>query len=182
MAHAISTRGASTLWIMLLTAASTATTLLLACATPFPALAALAAVHMRPRDGVALMLAAWAASQVIGFGILGYPHDPATLGWIPGLATAAVGSVLGAYAALRSLSDRPVPVRLAIGYLAAFVTFKAVVLVWALLLGGAASTIDPAILSRQFLRNGAILIGLYAVYRALVALGVPTPRHTALTG
>ena len=80
MRHLISARGASTLWISLLTAASTGTTLLLACATPFPALAALSAVHMRPRDGIALMMLAWAASQAVGFGLLGYPHDPATLG------------------------------------------------------------------------------------------------------
>jgi hypothetical protein len=37
---ALSNRSASMLWISLLTAASTGTTLLLACATPFPALAA----------------------------------------------------------------------------------------------------------------------------------------------
>ena len=64
---AISKRGASALWVALLTAASTATTLALACATPFPSLAALAAVHMRQRDGVALMLLAWLASQGVGF-------------------------------------------------------------------------------------------------------------------
>ena len=50
---ALSDRGASALWVSLLTAASTTATLALACATPFPALAALAAVHMRRRDGVA---------------------------------------------------------------------------------------------------------------------------------
>lgn len=43
---------ASTLWTTLLTAASTATTFMLACATPFPALAALTSVHMRRHDGM----------------------------------------------------------------------------------------------------------------------------------
>ena len=49
-----SNRGASALWVTLLTAASSVTTLALGCATPFPSLAALAAVHMRRRDGLAL--------------------------------------------------------------------------------------------------------------------------------
>src|SRR5690606_37460670 len=78
---ALRTSGTAALWVALLTAASSATTLALACATPFPALAALAAVHMRRRDGLALMLLAWAASQVVGFALLGYPRHGSTLAW-----------------------------------------------------------------------------------------------------
>lgn len=177
MTDTISRARASTLWILLLTAASTATTLALACATPFPSLAALAAVHMRRRDGIALMLTAWAASQLVGFLLLAYPHDIRTLGWIPGLATAAVGSALGAYAALGRVGNAPVPVRLAAAYAAGFVAFKLVVLAWAFLLGGVASAIDPDVMLRQLLRNGAILVGLYLLYRALTALGVPAPQR-----
>ena len=111
---ALSQRGASALWVALLTAASTATTLALACATPFPSLAALAAVHMRRRDGIALMLLAWAASQFVGFFLLGYPRDGSTLAWGAGLGTAAVGSALAAYAALRALEYRSVAARLSL--------------------------------------------------------------------
>lgn len=177
MTHAISTRGASTLWIVLLTAASTATTLALACATPFPALAALAAVHMRQRDGLILMLLAWFASQVTGFAVLHYPHDPKTLAWAAGLATAATASALGAYTMLRVLKDLPVLARLAVAYVATFVAFKATVLGWSFFLGGVATTLNPQILATQFLRNGAILIGLYLLHRGAVALGVPAARR-----
>lgn len=179
MTNAISARNASTLWIVLLTVASTATTLVLACATPFPALAALAAVHMRQRDGVALMLLAWLASQVVGFTLLHYPHDPRTLAWAAALATAAVASALGAYAALRAVERAPVLARLAVAYAAAFLSFKAAVLVWSFILGGVATTLNPGILLNQLLRNGAILVGLYLLYRVLVALGVPAPRRGA---
>jgi hypothetical protein len=181
MTQGHSTRAASTLWILLLTLASTATTLVFACATPFPALAALAAVHMRRSDGIWLMLAAWLASQAVGFCLLDYPRDAGTFGWAAGLATAAVASVIGAHVALRLAGHRPVPVRLALAYLAGFVAFKAVVLGWAFFLGGVASTIDPAILQRQFLRNGAILVGLYALYRLLTAIGVPQPAPRVAT-
>ncbi|HZG34097.1 MAG TPA: hypothetical protein VEZ59_12530, partial [Sphingopyxis sp.] len=132
---ALRTNGASALWVALLTAASMATTLALGCATPFPALAALAAVHMRRRDGLVLMLLAWAARQAIGFALLGYPRDGSTLAWGVGLGTAAAGSALAAHAALRALNYRSVAARLATAYAAGFTAFKAVILGWALILG-----------------------------------------------
>jgi hypothetical protein len=171
----LSDRGASALWVSLLTAASTATTLALACATPFPALAALAAVHMRRRDGVALMLLAWAASQFVGFFLLGYPRDGSTLAWGVGLGTAAIGSMVTGYAALQALHYRSVAARLSLAYAAGFTAFKGIILGWALVLGGLHTAMAPDLLAEQFVRNGAILIGLYALYRLLVAAGVPAP-------
>lgn len=169
--------GASTLWIMLLTAASTLTTLALACATPFPALAALAAHHMRRRDGVALMLAAWGASQAVGFGLLGYACDVETLGWGAALGLAAPVSILAAYAVMDRVDGRPAIVRLALAYVVAFVAFKAVIALFALRLGGLATTFDPGLVARQFLRNGEILIVLLLLHRGLVALGAPVPAR-----
>ncbi|MGV3769947.1 MAG: hypothetical protein ACO1NM_07970 [Sphingobium phenoxybenzoativorans] len=166
-------RGASTLWIMLLTAASTVTTLALACATPFPALAALAAVHMRRRDGVALVLAAWLASQVVGFCIHDYPRDLETAGWAVGLATAAVASVLGAYGAIARTAQLPAWLRLAAAYVSAFIAFKLAVLVWAIWLGGVEMAFAPGVVMRQFVQDAAILAGLMMLYRAMTAIGVP---------
>ncbi|MDF2383508.1 hypothetical protein JMG10_18660 [Nostoc ellipsosporum NOK] len=168
---------ASTLWIMLLTLASMATSFALACTAPVAALAALAAVHMRRRDGIALALAAWGANQAVGFLFLHYPHDPKTLLWGVGLGTAAAGSAIGAYAALARLRVRSTAARLAIAYVAAFVAGKLVTLCWAAVLGGVAITLHPGHSLDQFLRNGAILIGLYAFYHLLRALGMPAPRQ-----
>ncbi len=171
----LSQRGASALWVALLTAASTATTLALACATPFPSLAALAAVHMRRPGGVALMLLAWAASQCVGFFLLDYPRDGSTLAWGVALGTAAVGSALAGCAAVRALNYRSVAARLALAYAAGFTAYKAIIVGWALVLGGLHTAMAPDLLAEQFVRNGAILIGLYALYRLLVAAGVPAP-------
>lgn len=168
---------ASTLWIMLLTLASMATSFALACTAPVAALAALAAVHMRRRDGIALALAAWGADQAVGFLFLHYPHDPKTLLWGVGLGTAAAGSAIGAYAALARLRVRSTAAGLAIAYVAAFVAGKLVTLCWAAVLGGVAITLHPGYSLDQFLRNGAILIGLYAFYHLLRALGMPAPRQ-----
>ena len=176
---ALSNRSASALWVSLLTAASTVTTLALACATPFPALAALAAVHMRRRDGIALMLLAWAASQAVGFLLLGYPRDGSTLGWGAGLGTAAIGSAIAGYAVLRALDYKWEAARMATAYAAGFTAFKGIILLWALVLGGLHTAMAPDLLVEQLLRNGAILIGLYGLYRALVAVGVPAPPRPA---
>lgn len=175
----LSERGASALWVSMFTGASTATTIALACATPFPALAALAAVHMRRRDGLALLFLAWAASQFVGFFLLGYPRDGSTLAWGIGLGTAAAGSALASYAALRALDYRSVAARLGLAYAAGFTAFKGIILLWALALGGLHTVMAPDLLAEQFVRNGAILIGLYVLYRALVAVGVPAPPQAA---
>lgn len=167
------TARASTLWIVLLTVASTATTLVFACATPFPALAALAALHMRRPDGMILMLLSWFASQVAGFGLLGYPHEVQTLLWAVDLLSAALGSALAAYAVLGRMEGASFPVRLAASYVAAFLAFKLVALVWALFLGGIETAYSIEVLVRQFARNGAILLGLLALYHLLVRIGLP---------
>lgn len=174
---ALSDRSVSALWVSLFTAASMVTTLALGCATPFPSLAALAAAHMRRCDGIVLMLLAWAASQFVGFFLLGYPRDGSTLAWGVGLGTAAVGSALASYAVLRVLDYRSAAARLSVAYAAGFTAFKGIILVWALVLGGLHTAMAPGLLAEQFVRNGAILIGLYVLYRALIAVGVPAlPR------
>ena len=164
---------ASTLWIMLLTLASTATTLVLACATPFTALAALAATQMRARDGVLLMLAAWASSQLVGFCVLDYPRDAKTIAWGFALGVAAVTCVVAARLVVDRLPSRSALLQIVAAYLVASVAFKLVILLWSFGLGGVETTLSPSINARQLVRNGAILAGLYGFYRALVALGVP---------
>jgi hypothetical protein len=176
----LSKSGASGLWVLLFTAVSTVTSLLLACATPFPSLAALAAVHMDRRAGIALMLLAWVAAQTVGFCVLGHPFEAKSLGWSAGLGTAAVASLLGARVLLPRFASAPVWARLAIAYAAGFLAFKLVVFVWALGLGAAHVAAEPAVMGRQFVRNAVILAGLYALYRGLLALGVPPARGRAV--
>jgi hypothetical protein len=172
-----SPRDASMLWIALLTAASTITTLALACATPFPALAALAAVHMKRRDGIMLMMISWGASQLVGFGVHHYPHDPKTIAWAIALATAAVVSIVAADALVRRIGTASTFVKLALAFVVASVTFKLTVLLWSFGLGGIETALSPTIFARQFVRNGEILIGLFALYYVLLALGVPAARR-----
>lgn len=174
---ASSDRGASTLWIVLLTAASAGTTLALACATPFAALAALAATRMRARDGFALIALAWLASQAIGFCVLDYPRDPLTFAW----GAAMLAAALSAVAAARwgaSVNRAPL-VSLATAFGTGFVAYKAALVLWSLVLGGVHTALSPYWALRQFGREAVILGALVLAYRALVRIGVPAPRPAA---
>ncbi|MBB5710943.1 hypothetical protein [Sphingomonas xinjiangensis] len=175
MTNSVTSQRASTLWIMVLTLASTATTLAFACATPFPALAALTAVHMRQRDGVALAIAAWVASQAVGFGFLGYPHDLGTMLVGAAIGVAAVAGAIAAHATAARMTA-PLAARLAAAYLAGFAAFKLVILAFTLAKGDPCTAFTAEVLGRQLLRNAAIMAGLLALYRALVAIGVPAAR------
>jgi hypothetical protein len=68
-------------WIALLTAATLAGSFVFACATPFPAVAALAALHMNRRDAFVLTGLIWAANQTIGYGFLHYPPTWDSFAW-----------------------------------------------------------------------------------------------------
>ena len=158
--------------------------LALACATPFAALAALAAALPR-REALSLAGLAWLLNQAIGFGLLGYPLDPATLGW--GLAIGA-GTLAAAAAAgaLPRLAGRPVATALCrLG--SAFAAYEAVLYAAAFLLPGGAEAYAPMIVLRLFLINLAALAGLTLLQAgglalARIASGRPLARSAGPRG
>lgn len=164
------------LWIGLMTVASTVTTLVLACATPFPALAALAAVYVRRTEGMLLIGAAWVASQLVGFCVLDYPVDANSVAWSAGLGTAAIASLLVARLSIRQLGGVHVIGRLIVAYVAAYVGFKLAVLGWTIALDSGWAAFSTKVLLRQFVRYGAILAGLLVLHRLLELTGVKGDR------
>ena len=169
----VSDRAAALLWVALLTGASAATTLALSCATPFAALAALAATRMRAREGLALIALAWLASQLIGFCVLDYPRDPRTFAWAGAMLTAALAAVVAArWGARQAVAALALPT----GFGAGFVAYKLALLAWSLVLGGVHTALSPYWTARQFGREALILIGLALLHRLLVGIGVPAPR------
>lgn len=161
------------LWVALFTAAATIASLLFHCATPYPALAALAAIHLNSRDGVLLMLASWVVSQGIGFCFMGYPWEAATALTAGAIGVAAVLGVLAAGAADAALRAGHVAVRLVVAYVVAFAAFKLAIAAASPAIGHTDAALSLEVVLRQFVRNAAILAGLYAAYRALIAAGVP---------
>lgn len=122
-------------WLATLAAAAVLGSMALACMTPFTALAVVAAFTLPRGAGIVTVLGAWGVNQVIGYGMLGYPTDPATIGRGVTLAVAALAAfAVGRMA--RSPDGAIVGTRAIIGFLAAFAAYEAVNFAGALLLGG----------------------------------------------
>lgn len=171
----------SVLWIALLTAASTMTTLIFACATPFPSLAAIAAVYLSRRDGFLLIIASWIISQAIGFGVKGYPHDMPTYLTAGAIGIAAIASFVAARMTAGS-QPRSALLALPAAFIAAFVVFKATIFLCSPVIGHADVALSMSIMLRQLVRYAAILAILTALYHALTAVGLPAPRRRAAFG
>lgn len=90
------------LWPASLATASVLGSWALACVFPFAAFATLAALTMNRRAGLALVAAAWAANQFVGFFILSFPWEAQAVGH--GLAI--LGCTVAAYLAARFVAGR----------------------------------------------------------------------------
>ncbi|WP_326525234.1 hypothetical protein [Sphingomonas sp.] len=166
------------LWVVVFAVAGAVTTLALACATPFAALAAIAATRLPARAGFALVALSWASSQVIGFCVLDYPRDPTTLAWGVALLSAALAAMAAARWGDRATAASHGAVRLATAFGTGFVAYKATLAVWSLVLGGLHTALSPYWTIRQFGQEALMLAGLVALYHALVAIGLPAAGRT----
>jgi hypothetical protein len=164
------------LWLGAMAVAGIATTLIFKCATPYPALAALAALHVDRRGGVALMLVSWLAAQVTGFALLHYPVSAESIGWAVALGAGSMGALFAARLTDASLAGSAYLARLALAYVAATIAFKLAVLVGAFVLQSGWAAFAPEVLGRQFVRYGLILAGLAVFHQLLTRLGVRTGR------
>jgi hypothetical protein len=77
-------------WITLLTLATILGSFVFACATPFAALVALAALFLPRRDAFILIGINWLANQVIGYGFLHYPQNFDSFAWGAAIGVAAM--------------------------------------------------------------------------------------------
>lgn len=163
---------ARNIWVGTMAGSSMIASLLLACATPFPSLAALAATQVSRRDGMILMFVAWFAAQAVTFIIHGYPAEPASMVWPFALGTAAVASLVSAEVTGRTLGQRHGVLKAAGTYVAAFAGFKLGILLWVSLLDHGWAAFSGEVLLRQFVRYGAIFAALSAVQVGLQRAGL----------
>lgn len=121
--------------IGVLVASAAILTVALACATPFAAYAALAAIAFPRRDAIVTVASVWLANQAVGFIVMGYPVTPEGMLW---------GGVIGASMVATTLVARGVCERAALSgagaamlaFFAGQVVFRASMMLTALVLGG----------------------------------------------
>ena len=171
------------LWILLPTAASVFVTLGMACATPFAALATLAALHMSRRDGFALIGIAWLADQAVGYGLLGYPRSANSVAWGVILGVSAILALFAARALADRLRGRGVIVTGAAAFAGAFAAYQGVLFVATTGLASGAEAFSAPIVGWVLRVNLLSLAGLLILHRLAVWIGLVTrePHGTRAT-
>jgi hypothetical protein len=125
------------LWLALLIVAGIALTLSFACAMPFAAFGAAAALTLERREALLLTSALWLANQIVGFAVLGYPWTGETLIWGAVLGVVAVLTTVAAQTAVDAVDRRGAIVAALAGFAAAVVVYEgALFVVSAVALGG----------------------------------------------
>jgi hypothetical protein len=164
-------------WVGLIVAAGALFSFHFACAAPFAALAALAAVNMTKRDAVAAVVGVWFVNQAIGFAVLGYPWDVSTLCWGAALLVSAFLSLVAAAAIAARFRDAFLPVQSAATFLFAFAAYEAAIYGATLPLGGADAAFAWPVVEQVFVIDLTSWLGLLILHRAALAIGLAAPAQ-----
>jgi len=160
------------LWLALLVAASVAFSLGFACAVPFAAFGATAALTLERRDALVLVGAVWLANQLVGFGFLDYPWTGDSFVWGMVLGAVAILCTLAARSAADRLERRDTIVAALAAFAAAFIVYEGgLFLVSATLVGGI-EAFAPATVVRILEINAAGFIGLVILNRLGTVTGL----------
>lgn len=176
---AVPERGRRALWIGLLTASSLLLSLIFACATPFAAFAALAALNMKRTDAFLLTLIVWLANQAVGYGVLHYPQTFDSFAWGAAIGIAALLATAAAVATERYLSWSGAVVTMAIAFAAAFAVYELALYATAFVLPSSDSAFLWPVVRDILKVNLLALIGLGLLSSAASAVGL-TPRPGAI--
>ena len=157
-------RDGSLAWQATIAAATIAGTLATSCMTPFMALAALTAATMSRRQAATTLVAIWAVNQLLGFTLLGFPKNPATIVWGLAIGVASLGAMVAA-AAVLGRAEVGLP-RLAAAFGLAFVVYEAGLFVFASVAGGT-GTFTNGIIGAILLNDACWAAALYTVHAVL---------------
>jgi hypothetical protein len=141
-----------------------------ACVFPFAAIAALAAVTLPLPRAAMLVVAVWAANQIVGFTLMNYPNDAQAYAWGGIILVGALGALTAARLAVGH-SPQLLSIRGVAGLVAAIVAYQAVMFVGAVALDGFESS-TPVIVAQVALNDCLWFAGLAAI-RLLLTRTVP---------
>ncbi|KEC73584.1 UNVERIFIED_ORG: hypothetical protein GGD51_001758 [Rhizobium esperanzae] len=160
-------------WVAIIAGASVALSLVLACITPFVALAAVSAVILPRRMALRAVLLTWLANQVVGYLVLGYPQTFDSFAWGLAIGIAAFASLAAALGVLRLAAG--LAVTMAGAFLAGFIAYEGVLFAATAVLPSGDGAFSAAVVAEVLLINSLAAIGLICLHagaassRALVA-------------
>jgi hypothetical protein len=152
------------LWLAILIGASLIFSVGFACAAPFEAIGAAAAITLARRDALLASGVTWLINQCVGYGMLGYPWTSNSVAWGIALGVATLLATVAAGATYQLRTTIPKALRFGIAFVAAFLVFEAAIYAVALLFLGGLEDFTIGIVSRVFAINAATFVGLVVVY------------------
>ncbi len=165
------------LWIVLIVGSGICSTTVLACVTPFAALATLAALKLGRRDAAAVVGLVWLVNQAVGYGFLGYPWTWDSVAW--GVVI-GVSSGLAALAAKGLSTTQKAPLAVSLPFMGAFVVFQLSLYYAGHVLPGSEGAFSAAVIGHVFLINVAALFGLTVAYHSVALFGRARGTSTAI--
>ncbi len=153
------------LWLATLVAASVAFSLGLACAVPLAAFAALGALTLERRMGLLVIIGIVVANQIIGFTVLHYPRDAATIVWGPAFLFVGIIATLAAYWTTRGCAGLHRITAVPAIFAAAFAFYEGGFFLISLLTRSGLYAYTPAIILRVFETNVLAFAGLLLIRR-----------------
>ena len=160
-------------WGGILTVLTVASTLAVACGTPFAALATLAVLFLPRRDAFVLITVNWIANQAIGFGFLHYPLNWDCYRGGIDLGIAALLSTMAAMLAQGALRNVATTVRAIGSFAVAFIAYEGSLF----LISPAGSSADFAasVVLYIFYVNAVAFVGLLLLQATAAVLGFISP-------
>jgi|EndMetStandDraft_8_1072994.scaffolds.fasta_scaffold106989_2 hypothetical protein len=164
------------LWIGFLTVATVLMSGVFACAVPFAALAALAALDTERRDGLLLIGAVWLANQAYGFTVLGYPMEAQAYYWGLAIGLGAVTAYYAARAVVSTVAASGALVAAVAALGAAFVAYEAVLYVASLVLSHGEGAFNTDVVAYVALVEAVAFTALLIVHRLAAGAGLVEPN------
>jgi hypothetical protein len=165
------------MWVAVIAVASVALSLQLQCVLPFAALAAIGVMEMRRSEALTLVGLAWAINQVLGYTVLGYPHDANSYSWGAMIGVGAVAAVFAGEATRNALTSWSYPVKAAAVLVMAYAVYEAVLFAARIVLPASDLAFSAKIVAEYGLVNAVAFASLVAVHWIVTQAGL-TERRT----
>jgi hypothetical protein len=159
-------------WLAILIAASVAFNFGFACAVPFAALGAVAALTLPRQHAWLVLVAAWFANQVVGFAALGYPRTANAIAWGVALGVVAFLTVAASQWCIRRVEAYGALIVVPIAFFGAFAAYEGGCFVVAATLLGGTEDFSVSIVSRILEINVAAFAGLLILSELGIAVGL----------
>jgi hypothetical protein len=159
-------------WIAILAIASIALSAKLSCATPFAALATLAALHMKRTNGALMIGVVWLANQAVGYGFLNYPHEAQSYAWGLAIGVAALAAFGAATLAAQHVARFGRVAVMGLSLTTAFVAYETVLFAVTAILPASDAAFALPVVGQIALVNALVLPALIALHYIAVGLGI----------